>query len=63
MTHPLDNKANDTAPPDAHDRPNESLQQELAHRFRHTLHGGHVSPLLHLVLRHKQEAHPCKETA
>lgn len=35
------------------------LQAELAHRFRHTMRTGQVSPLLHLVLRYKQEAAPC----
>lgn len=35
------------------------LQQDLAHRFRHTLRTGQASPLLHLVLRYKQEVQPC----
>ena len=51
------------SPKEAPDRPNEALQQELEHRFRHTLRSGQVSPLLHLVLRYRQEVRPCQETA
>lgn len=36
-----------------------ALQLALEHRFRHTLRSGQVSPLLHLVLRHKQEVSTC----
>jgi len=50
-------------PSDTHDRPHEALQQEVAHRFRHTLRTGQVSPLLHLVLRYRQEVRPCQQTA
>lgn len=35
------------------------MQQALTRRFRHTLHTGQVSPLLHLVLRYRQEVRPC----
>ncbi|TAK98539.1 MAG: hypothetical protein EPO09_02280 [Aquabacterium sp.] len=35
------------------------LQAMLEHRFRHTLRSGQVSPLLHLILRYRQEASAC----
>jgi hypothetical protein len=63
MNQALSQPAVVTAVNETHDRPHESLQQELEHRFRHTLHTGQVSPLLHLVLRYRQEVQPCKETA
>ena len=53
---------NQVPPKEAPDRPNEALQQALAHRFRHTLRTGQVSPLLHLVLRYRQEVRPCPQT-
>lgn len=31
----------------------------LAHRFRHAMRAGQVSPLFHLVMRHKQETGAC----
>ncbi|MBI5924310.1 MAG: hypothetical protein HY836_01810 [Aquabacterium sp.] len=36
-----------------------ALQPLLEHRFRHTLRSGQVSPLLHLILRYRQEASAC----
>lgn len=36
-----------------------ALQAMLEHRFRHTLRSGQVSPLLHLILRYRQEASAC----
>lgn len=49
--------ASDDAP-----APRDPLQQTLEHRFRHTLRTGQVSPLLHLVLRYRQEVPPCRTT-
>ena len=57
------NLAAAAVPNEAHDRPHEALQQEVEHRFRHTFRCGQVSPLLHLVLRYRQEVRPCQETA
>ena len=45
---------------DLADTAKDPLQQTLAHRFRHTLYTGQVSPLLHLVLRYRQEVRPCQ---
>jgi len=42
--------------------PRDPIQQALEHRFRHTLRTGQVSPLLHLVLRYRQEVPPCRTT-
>lgn len=36
-------------------------QQALLHRFRHALRAGQSSPLLHLVLRHRQETVSCMQ--
>lgn len=43
----------------ADDQDRDALQTQLEHRFRHTLRSGQVSPLLHLILRYRQEAAPC----
>lgn len=39
------------------------LRQTLLHRFRHALRAGHSSPLLHLVMRHRQETPPCMQVS
>lgn len=53
-THALEPQ---TKPDDAVDRG--ALQATLEHRFRHTLRSGQVSPLLHLILRYRQETSTC----
>jgi hypothetical protein len=62
MTAPIQDNASSQRN-EAIDADRELLQQTLAHRFRHTLHTGQVSPLLHLMLRyrqaHRQEVRPC----
>lgn len=48
-----------TSPDTLSQAEHDKWQGELAHRFRHTLSTGHVSPLLHLILQYKLKAPPC----
>lgn len=56
---PTDNIA---APPLATDENAEQHREEvrraIEHRFRHISRAGHISPLLHLILRYKLEQRP-----
>lgn len=36
----------------------EEVRRAIEHRFRHISHAGHISPLLHLILRYKLEQRP-----
>jgi len=48
------------ATPEQNDTARDALQQVLEYRFRHALRTGQVNPLLHLMLRYKQEVKPCQ---
>lgn len=59
MTQPTSHGGASTQDGDIADADRELLQQALERRFRHTLHTGQLSPLLHLMLRYRQEVRPC----
>jgi hypothetical protein len=59
MTQPTPHGSACAQDGDIADADRELLQQTLARRFRHTLHTGQVSPLLHLMLRYRLEVRPC----